>query len=61
VKYFVFFLIKKEKIFDHPTTCLAIYRELPELAKLFIMRLLLISQEVPQVTLNSWVNSLQQK
>jgi len=47
-----------EKIFDHPTTCLAIFRELPELAKTFVMRLLLINQEVPQATVSSWVNSL---
>ncbi|CAF0885095.1 unnamed protein product [Brachionus calyciflorus] len=46
-----------EKIFDHPTTCLTIFRELPELAKTFIMRLLLISQEVPKVTIDSWIDS----
>ena len=46
-----------EKIFDHPTTCLTIFRELPELAKIFVTRLLLLNQEVPQTTINSWINS----
>lgn len=50
-----------EKIFEHPTTCLAIYRELPELSKLFVMRLLLLNQEVPQQTIFSWVNLPYQK
>lgn len=45
-----------EKIFYHPTTCLAVFRELPELAKIFVIRLLLLNQEVPQDTVNSWVN-----
>ena len=45
-----------EKIFVHPTTCLAVFRELPELAKIFVIRLLLLNQEVPQDTVNSWVN-----
>ncbi len=46
-----------EKIFIHPTTCLAIFRELPELAKIFVVRLLMLNQEVPQDTVNSWINS----
>jgi len=46
-----------EKIFDHPTTCLAIFRDLTELAKLIVIRLLLLNQEVPQATVQSWVNS----
>lgn len=45
-----------EKIFYHPTTCLAVFRELPELAKVFVVRLLLLSQEVPEDTVNSWIN-----
>ena len=79
-----------EKIFEHPTTCLAIFRlveftvklscenlskklapkflklfiylrELPELAKVFVIRLLLLNQEVPQSTVNSWVDPKYQK
>ena len=45
-----------EKIFDHPTTCLAIFRDLSELAKLIVIRLLLLNQEVPKETVQSWVN-----
>lgn len=45
-----------ESIFDHPTTCLAIFRELPQLAKHFVMRLLLLNQEVPKVSIDSWVD-----
>ena len=45
-----------EKIFDHPTTCLAIFRDLSELAKLFVVRLLLLNQEVPQATGHSWIS-----
>lgn len=36
-------------------------RELPELAKIIVMRLLLLNQEVPKSTINSWVNSPYQK
>jgi transcription initiation factor TFIIH subunit 4 len=50
-----------EKIFDHPTTCLAIFRELPELSKIIVMRLLFLSQEVPQKTVFSWIQSAFQK
>jgi transcription initiation factor TFIIH subunit 4 len=50
-----------EKIFDHPTTCLAIFRELPELSKVIVIRLLLLNQEVPQATVNSWINLKYQK
>lgn len=46
-----------EKIFDHPTTCLAIFRELPELAKIIVIRLLLLNQEVPQATVDLWIDS----
>jgi transcription initiation factor TFIIH subunit 4 len=45
-----------EKIFTHPTTCLAVFRELPELAKIIVTRLVFLNQEVLQDTVNSWVN-----
>ena len=50
-----------DKIFDYPTTCLALFRELPEMAKIIVVRLLLLSQEVPQATVNSWIDSKYQK
>ena len=70
-----------EKIFDHPTTCLAIFRQkkafyklkkklyliinqnrdLPELSKIIVIRLLFLNQEVPQKTVYSWIDSNYQK
>jgi len=44
-----------DQLYNHPATCLAVFRELPGLAKQFIMRLLHVQQPVPQAVVSSWV------
>ena len=43
-------------LYNHPATCLAVFRELPDLAKQFVMRLFYVEQAVPQAVVLSWVN-----
>uniref|UniRef100_A0A1B6C308 General transcription factor IIH subunit 4 n=3 Tax=Clastoptera arizonana TaxID=38151 RepID=A0A1B6C308_9HEMI len=45
-----------ERLYNHPTTCLAIYRELPPIAKHYVIRLLYVEQPVPQAVIASWVS-----
>lgn len=44
------------ELYDHPATCLAVFRELPGLAKQYVMRLLYVEQPVPKAVVTSWVN-----
>lgn len=43
-----------EKLYNYPPICLAVYRELPELARQFIIRILFVDQPVPQAVVTSW-------
>lgn len=43
-----------EKLFNFPTICLAAYRELPGIAKQFVIRMLFVEQAVPQAVVSSW-------
>lgn len=43
-------------LYHYPATCLAVFRELPDLAKQFVMRLFYVEQAVPQAVVLSWVN-----
>ncbi len=44
-------------LYTHPATCLAVFRELPSLARQIVMRLLFVKQEVPTAVVTSWVTS----
>lgn len=44
-----------DKLYNHPATCLAVFRELPELSRLFIFRVLFVRRPIPQVTIASWI------
>jgi len=44
-----------DQLYNHPATCLAVFRELPALSKQFVMRLLWVHQAVPQAVVSSWV------
>ncbi|XP_014784318.1 general transcription factor IIH subunit 4 [Octopus bimaculoides] len=44
-----------DKLYNHPATCLAVFRELPELAKHCVMRILFVEQPVPQAVVAHWV------
>lgn len=41
-------------LYDHPFTCLAVFRGLPELAKQYIMRTLFTNQSLPETVIASW-------
>lgn len=43
-----------EKLYNYPTICLAVYRELPEIARQFVIRILFVEQPVPQAVVASW-------
>ena len=42
-------------VYQHPATCLAVFRELPKLAQQFVMRLLFVEQPIPNAVVMSWV------
>lgn len=43
-----------EKLYNYPPICLAVYRELPEIARQFVIRILFVDQPVPQAVVTSW-------
>ncbi|XP_069054846.1 general transcription factor IIH subunit 4 [Lepisosteus oculatus] len=44
-----------DRLYNHPATCLAVFRELPPLAKNYVMRMLFLDQPLPQAALALWV------
>lgn len=44
-----------EELYTHPAACLAVFRDLPDLAQHFVMRLLFIESPVPQAVVAAWV------
>lgn len=44
-----------DRLYNHPATCLAVFRELPALSRQFILRLLFVNKPVAQVLLASWI------
>ncbi|KAL3871360.1 hypothetical protein ACJMK2_039367 [Sinanodonta woodiana] len=46
-----------DKLYNHPATCLAVFRELPELAKHYVLRLLFIEQPISQSVVSLWVDN----
>lgn len=45
-----------EALYHHPSICLAVYRELPEIARQFVIRILFVEQPVPQAVIASWTS-----
>jgi len=45
-----------DRFYNHPATCIAVFRELPELARHFIMRSLFVEQPIPQAVVTSWIH-----
>ncbi|GFR67636.1 general transcription factor IIH subunit 4 [Elysia marginata] len=43
-----------DKLYCHPATCLAVYRDLPELARHYVMRILFVEQAVAQAVVKQW-------
>ncbi|XP_041371329.1 general transcription factor IIH subunit 4-like [Gigantopelta aegis] len=50
-----------DKLYCHPATCLAVFRELPELARQYIMRILFIEQPVAQSVIAQWTTKKHQE
>ncbi|XP_061764292.1 general transcription factor IIH subunit 4 isoform X2 [Nerophis ophidion] len=50
-----------DRLYNHPATCLAVYRELPSLAKNYVMRMLFLEQPLPQAAVALWVKKESQK
>ena len=46
------------QLYECPTACLAVFRELPSLAQNFVLRLMFIEQPIPQAVVSSWVKSI---
>uniref|UniRef100_A0ABM5FIS7 General transcription factor IIH subunit 4 n=1 Tax=Pogona vitticeps TaxID=103695 RepID=A0ABM5FIS7_9SAUR len=44
-----------DRLYNHPATCLAVFRELPGLAKNYVMRMLFLEQPLPQAAVATWV------
>lgn len=49
-------LVVLDQLYSHPTTCLAVFRELPEIARHYVSRLLFAEQPVPQAVIASWIS-----
>ncbi|RZF43990.1 hypothetical protein LSTR_LSTR007262 [Laodelphax striatellus] len=47
-----------DRLYNHPTTCLAVFKELPDIAKHYVIRMLFVEQPVPQAVIASWVSQL---
>ncbi|XP_048514235.1 general transcription factor IIH subunit 4 isoform X2 [Athalia rosae] len=47
-----------KKLYHNPPICLAVFRELPEIARHYVMRLLFVEQPVPQAVIASWCSKL---
>ncbi|XP_035490139.1 general transcription factor IIH subunit 4 isoform X3 [Scophthalmus maximus] len=50
-----------DRLYNHPATCLAVYRELPSLAKNYVMRMLFLDQPLPQAAVALWVKKDSQR
>ncbi|XP_013394189.1 general transcription factor IIH subunit 4 [Lingula anatina] len=49
------------RLYSYPATCLAVFRELPCLARHYVMRILFVEQPVPQAVVSSWVENKHQE
>lgn len=43
-----------EKLYEYPSICMAVYRELSEYGKHYVIRILYLDQPVPQAVITSW-------
>lgn len=46
--------IKLQKLYNHPANCLAIFRDLPYLARLYVLRILFVDQIIPESSIDTW-------
>ncbi|XP_068188995.1 general transcription factor IIH subunit 4 isoform X2 [Antennarius striatus] len=50
-----------DRLYNHPATCLAVYRELQPLAKNYVIRMLFLDQALPQAAVALWVKKGSQR
>ncbi|XP_034016856.1 general transcription factor IIH subunit 4 [Thalassophryne amazonica] len=50
-----------DRLYSHAATCLAVHRELPPLAKNYVMRMLFLDQPLPQAAVALWVKKDSQR
>uniref|UniRef100_A0A1Q3F3U2 General transcription factor IIH subunit 4 n=1 Tax=Culex tarsalis TaxID=7177 RepID=A0A1Q3F3U2_CULTA len=50
-----------EKLYNYPAICLAVYRELPEIARQFVIRILFVEQPIPHAVVSSWGSQIYAK
>ncbi|XP_078271788.1 general transcription factor IIH subunit 4 [Rhinoraja longicauda] len=50
-----------DRLYNHPATCLAVFRELSSLARNYVMRLLFLDQPLPQAAVTFWVKKDNQR
>nr|CAB3251313.1 general transcription factor IIH subunit 4 [Phallusia mammillata] len=46
-----------DSLYEHPATCMAVFRELPELAKYYVMRVLFVEQPITKAAALSWITN----
>ena len=45
-----------DSLYGHPATCIAVFRDLPELSRHYVLRMLFVDQAVAQAVVASWVS-----
>lgn len=45
---------KLQKLYNHPANCLAIFRDLPYLARIYVLRILFVDQIIPESSVDTW-------
>ena len=45
-----------DSLYGHPATCIAVFRDLPELSRHYVLRMLFVDQAVAQAVVCSWVS-----
>ena len=45
---------KLHRLYGHPANCLAIFRDLPYLARLYVLRILFVDQIIPESSIKTW-------
>ncbi|XP_076823667.1 general transcription factor IIH subunit 4-like [Clavelina lepadiformis] len=46
-----------ESLYEHPATCTVVFRELPQLAKYYVMRVLFVDKPITKVAVTSWATN----
>jgi len=44
-----------DSLYGHPATCIAVFRDLPELSRHYVLRMLFVDQAVAQAVVSSWI------